>query len=280
MKRAYCMSAIIMIAAILSVFIIMIPAPAVAVVDVTVTRPNGGIYRSGQYLNIVVKLIGDTENEVKSRGFYFQLMYLPQNLPAYPQNYGVIDLWGRYHGNPIYVNPASVWYDENIGRYRGVFSWPVLVPMLSGAQNIDAYGWVLALTVHPSGFYPVEVSLGFNVYLMGEIPVPREEPVDGFDRAQCVEFDEYLDDPSPNPFNPVTNIRFGLQKPTGVFLSIYDIRGRLVRSFYRGEIVQAGDHSLSWDGMNENGARVVSGIYFMRFKAGVIEETKKLILMR
>lgn len=83
----------------------------------------------------------------------------------------------------------------------------------------------------------------------------------------------------PNPFNPATTIRYGLPRQTQVTLSVYDIMGREVRRLVDG--VQAGGfHSVTWDGHNNNGAAVSSGVYLCRLQAGTFNVTTRLVLVR
>ena len=73
-----------------------------------------------------------------------------------------------------------------------------------------------------------------------------------------------LDQNVPNPFNPVTRIRFGLPRPAEVTLEIFDVRGRRVTSLLQGEPRQAGYHTAVWTGLDDNGSRVSSGVYLYR----------------
>ena len=87
----------------------------------------------------------------------------------------------------------------------------------------------------------------------------------------------------PNPFNPETQINFALPEPASVALNIYDVNGHLVRTLVSG-LQTTGTHLVSWDGRDNSGARVVSGVYFYYFKAiGVkqsFSQTKKMVLMK
>lgn len=67
----------------------------------------------------------------------------------------------------------------------------------------------------------------------------------------------------PNPFNPSTEIKLALPQTGRVEIRVYDVSGRLVRSFDLGEI-QAGEHSTVWRGEDQNGREVVSGVYFSK----------------
>ncbi len=84
----------------------------------------------------------------------------------------------------------------------------------------------------------------------------------------------------PNPFNPTTTIEFSLRKKTRVTLVVYDVSGRRVRTLLSGETTEEGIHTISWDGRNDKGKQLSSGIYFCKFLAEGQIEARKLILLR
>jgi len=83
----------------------------------------------------------------------------------------------------------------------------------------------------------------------------------------------------PNPFNPETVIKFTLPLDTRVSLKIYNILGQVVNTLVD-EALPAGSHSVVWDGKNEQGSDVASGVYFYRIKAGDYESIQKMTLLR
>ena len=89
----------------------------------------------------------------------------------------------------------------------------------------------------------------------------------------------YLARSYPNPFNPATRIAFGLKEPAHVSLRIFDAAGRLVRVLAEAERA-AGTYAERWDGTNDGGSAVASGVYFCRLTAGPFSQTRKMILMR
>ncbi|MEO7423775.1 MAG: DUF2341 domain-containing protein [Fibrobacteria bacterium] len=85
----------------------------------------------------------------------------------------------------------------------------------------------------------------------------------------------------PNPFNPITTLRFSLKEKLKVSLTIFDARGRLVRSLIRPDkTMLPGKYRLIWDGKNEGGFEVPSGQYFYRFTADRYVKTRKMILVK
>jgi hypothetical protein len=83
----------------------------------------------------------------------------------------------------------------------------------------------------------------------------------------------------PNPFNPTTTIHFVLPMREDATLAIYDTNGHLVRTLVNG-IQGYGAHEVSWDGRDDNGATMGSGVYFYRLRAGKLTESKKMVLLK
>ncbi|MCJ7457935.1 MAG: T9SS type A sorting domain-containing protein, partial [candidate division Zixibacteria bacterium] len=83
----------------------------------------------------------------------------------------------------------------------------------------------------------------------------------------------------PNPFNPTTNISFALPIDSKVSLKIYNIAGQLVRTLVN-ETMVAGTHTVTWDGINSNGEKVASGIYFYKLNAGDYSKTMKMVMTK
>jgi hypothetical protein len=88
-----------------------------------------------------------------------------------------------------------------------------------------------------------------------------------------------LDQNFPNPFNPSTQIRFSTPQSGQVKLSIFDLLGRETRELCNG-ILNAGEHTVSWDGRDAKGEPAPSGVYFYRLTQGERHATRKLLLLR
>lgn len=83
----------------------------------------------------------------------------------------------------------------------------------------------------------------------------------------------------PNPFNPFTRIGYALKEPSYVSLDVYDVSGRHVRTLVRAR-KERGAHVAIWDGLDEAGNSVASGVYFYRIQAGVFTAVKKAVLLK
>ena len=83
----------------------------------------------------------------------------------------------------------------------------------------------------------------------------------------------------PNPFNPSTTIQYDLPESEYVEIAIFDIKGREIRSLVNAHN-QAGQHQVVWDGRNDRGTSVPSGMYFYKITAGEFSETRKMTLLK
>jgi len=85
--------------------------------------------------------------------------------------------------------------------------------------------------------------------------------------------------PAPNPFVSETGIDYTLPSATRVTIRVYDVNGRWVRTLTDAG-VSAGPHSTSWDGRDGSGRDLGSGIYFVKFVAGSVEKTNRVLKLR
>jgi len=83
----------------------------------------------------------------------------------------------------------------------------------------------------------------------------------------------------PNPFNPSTILQFSLAKTEMVSIDIYNIHGQLVRSLVKG-LYSVGEHSVLWNGLDENVGEVSSGVYFYRMVAGEYAGVGKMVMVK
>ena len=98
--------------------------------------------------------------------------------------------------------------------------------------------------------------------------------------SQTIINDYHLQQNYPNPFNPTTTISYRLPARSRVELAIYNLLGQQIRTLVNAH-QNAGAYQVQWDGRNDAGKQVGSGIYFYQLKAGNdFVETKKMVLMR
>ena len=83
----------------------------------------------------------------------------------------------------------------------------------------------------------------------------------------------------PNPFNPETTISYTLPEASKVKITIYNLLGQHVKTLMN-EFKPVGDYSVQWDGKNDAGEKLTSGVYIYRMQAGSFVESKKLMMMK
>jgi hypothetical protein len=157
----------------------------------------------------------------------------------------------REAGSETYVELASGLKADDLGRvtYRD-----------GGVEPGEAYRYRIELEGEETFLYETE-----EVY----VPVLRAR----------------LAQNAPNPFNPSTTIRYELPDGAGgaslvrVRLGIYDARGGLVRTLVDG-LVEPGVREATWQGRDDRGRPVASGVYFYRLEAGGFHATRKMILLK
>ena len=83
----------------------------------------------------------------------------------------------------------------------------------------------------------------------------------------------------PNPFNPSTTIRFTVAAKSPVEVLIFNVQGQRVRTLVE-ETKPAGNYRVLWDGRNESGKLVATGVYFYRLRVGPYLSVKKMLLIK
>jgi len=96
---------------------------------------------------------------------------------------------------------------------------------------------------------------------------------------QPVRYKTELLPPKPNPFNPRVEIAYTLEKAGKVKVTVYDVRGRAVSTLVDATR-PAGPNKVIWEGTDNRGSRVASGVYFVRFEAPGHEAQRRLALVR
>ncbi len=146
---------------------------------------------------------------------------------------------------------------RDVTTYTNLF-WDFYGETNNGTEDI----W----TINPvlNNGYPYLVAL--------EQSVGIDEEIGSQPQMQTALFNAY-----PNPFNPTTTISFDVAKNDRAELSIYNIRGQLVKN-YKG--FTEGKHQIVWEGLDKKNKKCASGVYFYRLKSKITNDTKKMILMK
>jgi len=121
---------------------------------------------------------------------------------------------------------------------------------------------------------------GFLIYYnLMDHPAVGVSVDDGKEAASDRNREAALFNAYPNPFNSSTNIEYFVPIEGKVLLDIYSIRGQLIKTLVNG-VSPRGRYSVQWDGTDDRGIKVSSGVYLYRIRAGSFTKTKKVVLLR
>ena len=112
------------------------------------------------------------------------------------------------------------------------------------------------------------------VYFQNIVPLPT-------DVRDSPQLANRLDRNFPNPFNPLTTIRYSIRSQGHVSLRVYDVTGALVRTLVdEVQTPRAEGFSVEWDGSSNTGTKIASGVYFYRLVTTGFDETRKMVLLK
>lgn len=201
--------------------------------------------------------------------------------PYWALDAGVVELsqdngstWKIISPTVIYPSRASPYNTIFLAAYQrcysGVFDWKM------ETFDLSLYSGPVLIRFH----FGSDEQYGFEGWYIDDVRVTTDIPtdVDG-DNAPPARVANRLDPAYPNPFNPRTVVPFELAARGAIELKIFDAAGRLVKTLVEG-VREPGRHAAVWDGKDNRGAAVASGIYFCRFTTGVYSATTRLALVR
>lgn len=113
----------------------------------------------------------------------------------------------------------------------------------------------------------------------GEYSIGWENPLVRVEDQNPIPGNFVLHENFPNPFNPVTTIRFHLPHATDVTLKIFDSSGRHLRTLVRTQKLSTGTHEITWDGVTDGGKPAATGLYFCRIATPEFSQTIKMMLL-
>ena len=112
--------------------------------------------------------------------------------------------------------------------------------------------------------------------LSGTISTDCSSDVPGFPEGRSLRLLQNV----PNPFNPSTTIRFELAGASPVQLRVFDISGRMIRSLMDAPAVAAGPHEIMWDGRDDAGQGLPSGVYYYQLSTPEASATRRTLLLK
>jgi len=158
---------------------------------------------------------------------------------------------------------------------RVIENYTVLsIGTIDGTDDVNS-----ALARSEMSIVPIDKSeTGFNKNAMFYIVSFSVEDILG-DGEDILPLKTELEGNFPNPFNPVTTIKYNLSKQENVSLRVYNIRGQLVRTLVD-EVQEGGSYSVNWGSESDSGRNMASGLYFYRFEAGEYKDVRRMILLK
>jgi hypothetical protein len=152
-----------------------------------------------------------------------------------------------------------------------------MISATGSASTGAMYGFIDDVKVSGSLSYRLEeVSLNGQSTLFDPVYINTVSDVDGKSNSP---FSFKLNQNYPNPFNPTTHIAYEIAKTGHTTLQVFDISGRLVKQLASG-VTKEGSYEAAWNGTNETGQNVVSGVYFYRLATSEFVSTRKMLLSR
>jgi len=138
--------------------------------------------------------------------------------------------------------------------------------------------------INGDGYNEILISSYGDSTLKGKIFIYTSNPTWVFDdEEEEVIKHFYLSQNYPNPFNSVTSIQYtvaGRQNhPIHTTLKIYNIRGQLIRTLVN-KVKESGTYKVIWDGKDNSGKEVASGIYFYQLRMGSLKEGRKMFVIK
>ena len=170
-------------------------------------------------------------------------------------------VWQYYHSPSVYS--TAMGYVERLENGNSLISWGY------------SYGGPMLTEVTPSGDPALEVSMPNGYYTYRAFKYHWiGEPLNIHTVTGNIPVDFSLGQNYPNPFNPTTTFQFDVPKSSVVEITLFDINGRHIRTLVNKQLT-AGKYSASIDGSG-----ISSGVYFYRLRAGDLNFTRKMVLMK
>ncbi len=206
-------------------------------------------------------------------------------------DYGVDVVLGAHvhyylRSKPINLNVSSTAAVAEYGSEPGEGR----LQIISGSYGAPLYdvgtGWFIEENISTMNYAKFEINdnvLTMNAYnMVGSLldNVTLSKNPAGIHEPEATIISEFrLSQNYPNPFNPTTTIRYSLNQTSAINLSIYDVTGRLIKML--GNTQQSpGAHSVHWNGIDDQGSPVNTGVYFCRLEVGALSQTIKMLYLR
>jgi len=199
---------------------------------------------------------------------------VPDSAAKYPGTWavGFTPLWFAKYGNNDGYNPVGPSNDYTFTfPHDTAFDWTqysldIQVPAGVGVQALETRLHVYAQFVG---------TIYFDDLTVQKVGTTTGVGVAGIGGPRVFE----LSNNYPNPFNPSTQLQFSVPQTARITLAVYNLLGQRVRTLADG-VYATGRYTVTWDGKDEGGRTLASGVYFSRLETGSIALVKKMLLMK
>jgi len=192
-----------------------------------------------------------------------------------PQNNAIntpLEVSLNWINNPLGIQPDAylIYFGETnpppfiISLPREINSWTPPIPL---EHNTIYYWQIISTSLFDYNDAPS------NIFAF------TTKQVTSIDENQIIPLKTILGNNYPNPFNPITTINFTLNIETNLKIDIHNIKGQKVKSLLN-EYRPAGVHNIVWNGKDDNGNDVGSGVYFYRMESEGYVSTKKMVMIK
>ena len=223
--------------------------------------------------NLILKEVGFDRDNIKEAGEYLMVpIYVTaQNVFSIQSSISfdasLLEFEGVHMSD---VDLKSAYYEEKAHSGRIDFA-------LASFMGLDTKGDILFLK-----FKMLKPEKGKGNLTVNKLLV-NEDACDVFgvnlDRVNNAPYDYYLSQNYPNPFNSETIIKYGIPNQGFVTLNIYNLTGQLVRTLVNEER-EAGKYEIKWNGRNEAGSEVASGVYLYVIRVKDFRQVNKMIYIK
>jgi hypothetical protein len=178
----------------------------------------------------------------------------------------ILELWEDWDGSS-WVNDLRYTY-----TYDSNGNVTLLFP-----EDWDGSAW--SLSSHSHGFAFTDQFGNWYFFLRGRVDLYYFTIITAIDEENKQIHRYSLSQNYPNPFNPTTTISYSIPEQSTVNLTVFDIRGKEVIRLHDTEKPH-GNYEVRWNGLDESGNQVSTGVYFCRLEAGTFSQTIKMVYLR
>jgi hypothetical protein len=196
--------------------------------------------------------------------------YSPATVDVTVSVSGLLDAWIDFDANGVWDASEQIFASQPVAA--GLNSLNFNVP-LTGSQAFNTYArfrFSLVGGLAPDGLAPQGEVEDYRV-------IVEDDPVTDAEETTPRRYELY--NAVPNPFNPQTTISFALPEASHIKLTVFDVQGHVIATLLN-EDRGPGVHDIVWNGRDNRGQVMASGVYLYRIEAGSFVETKRMVLLK